>query len=76
MPPAQRTRREFTFADDIAALVRVYQRAREQPSPVTVSFRVLDAALKEVIKVESVLASTEFATTGPPTHATRFPCGR
>jgi hypothetical protein len=62
MPPT--TRREFRFADDIAALVRVYQRAREQPSPVRVSFRVLDAALKEVIKVESVLASTEFATTG------------
>ena len=52
---APTTRRDFTAADEIAALVRVYQRAREQPSPVTVSFRVLDGALKEVIAGETVL---------------------
>jgi hypothetical protein len=62
MPPT--TRRDFTSADDIAALVRVYQRAPEQASRVTVSFRVLDGALKEVVAGETVLQSAQFAANG------------
>ena len=62
VPPT--TRRDFTSADEVTALVRVYQRAREQPAPVTVSFRVLDAALKDVVAGETVLQSPQFAANG------------
>ena len=61
---APTTRREFTAADEVAALVRVYQRAGGQPSAVTVTFSVLDGALKEILAGETVLQPAQFSGNG------------
>jgi hypothetical protein len=61
---APTTRRDFTSADEVTALVRVYRRASEAPAPVAVAFRVLNADLKEVLAGETVLQPAQFADTG------------
>ena len=61
---APTTRREFTSADEVTALVRVYQRAREPPAAVTVAFHVLNADLKEVLAGETVLQPAQFSGNG------------
>ena len=61
VPPT--TRRDFTSADEVTALVRVYQRPGTT-GPGHVSFRVLDAALKDVVAGETVLQSPQFAANG------------
>ena len=58
------TRRDFTAADQITALVRIYQRAREQPSAVKVSFRILDKALQQAGAAEALIEPAEFAESG------------
>ena len=58
------TKRDFTAADKITALVRVYQRARDKPAPINVSFHVVDKALEEVGAAETLLESAAFADIG------------
>jgi VWFA-related protein len=60
---APTTRRDFGAADEVSALVRVYQRTG-RTSPVTVSFRVLDATLQNVVDAKVALQPTE-AGAGP-----------
>ena len=67
------TRRDFTAADQITALVRIYQRAREQPSAVRLSFRIFDKALQEVGAAEAPIEPTEFAETGAADARFRLP---
>jgi hypothetical protein len=61
---APTTRREFRAVDEVSALVRIYQRQREQPAPITVTFRVLDRGLAEVATAPSPLQSSQFAGAG------------
>ena len=61
-PPT--TRREFTGGDQITALVRIYQRAGQQPTAVNLFFHVFDEALKEVGATETLVEAAEFARAG------------
>jgi hypothetical protein len=61
---APTTRRDFATGDQVTALVRVYQRSSQQPTPVKVFFRVFDEALKEVSATEKLLETAEFAKAG------------
>ena len=61
---APTTRREFTSADGVTALVRVYQRADRQRAAVNIFFHVFDNSLKEVGATEKLLETAEFASTG------------
>jgi VWFA-related protein len=61
---APTTRRDFTGGDQVTALVRVYQRAGQQPTAVNVFFHVVDEALKEVGATETLVEAAEFAKTG------------
>jgi VWFA-related protein len=54
------TRRDFTVADDVSALVRVYQPTGGPPAAAAVSFRILDGTLREVALVERTLAAGQF----------------
>jgi len=45
---APTTRRDFSSIDDVTAFVRLYQKLGLQTGPVTVVFRILDRALREV----------------------------
>jgi VWFA-related protein len=65
---APTTRREFRTADEVSALVRVYQRQR---APITVSFRVLDSGLAEVAAGASTLPPGQF--TGAGSADARYP---
>jgi len=69
---APTTRRDFTPADDVSALVRVYQRRRQSPIPVTVVFRVLDGT-REVASSENLLGSDQFASDREPDARYRVP---
>ena len=55
------TRRDFTAADRITALVRIYQASAHPPSSVV--FRILDKALRRSARAEAPI-SPEFAETG------------
>jgi VWFA-related protein len=57
---APTTRREFGTTEAVSALVRVYQRQRDRPASVTVAFRVLDSALREIAAVQSALPADQF----------------
>lgn len=57
---APTTRREFTTADEVSALIRVYQRRQHSPVPVAIVFRVLDGTREEA-SVEIPLAADQFA---------------
>ena len=59
---APTTRRDFSAADEVSALVRVYQ--RQPPAGVTVAFRVLDSALQEVVAAQNVVGAEQFAGAG------------
>jgi len=59
---APTTRRDFTAADEVSALVRVYQ--RQPPAAVTVAFRVLDGALQDVVAAQNALGAEQFAGAG------------
>jgi VWFA-related protein len=72
---APTTRREFRTADEVSALVRVYQRQREQPAPIAVSVRVLDSGLAEVATAPSPLQSGQFAGTGSADARYPLPLG-
>ena len=72
---APTTRREFSSGDEVSALVRVYQRQREQPAPIAVSFRVLDSGLAEVATAPSPLQSGQFTGTGSADARYRLPLG-
>jgi VWFA-related protein len=53
------TRRDFKTADDVSALIRVYQLRRQNPVPVTITFRVLDGT-RRVMSAENVLSADRF----------------
>ena len=57
------TRRDFTTADDVTALARVYQKVGVQPAAVAVTFRILDHNLKEVTAKPMTLDPEEFSKT-------------
>jgi hypothetical protein len=57
---APTTRREFTTADEVSALIRVYQRRPHSPVQVAIVFRVLDGTREEA-SVEIPLAADQFA---------------
>jgi hypothetical protein len=65
------TRREFTAADEITVLVRVYQRAAPQLTAVNVFFHIFDEKLQEVGATERLLETVEFAKTAAA--GARFP---
>jgi hypothetical protein len=72
---APTTRRELGRDDTVSALVRVYRRQGERPAPVTVAFRVLDHALREVTRGESVLQPDQLAATGSADARYALPLG-
>jgi VWFA-related protein len=53
------TRRDFKTADDVAALVRVYQLRRQTTTAVTIMFRVLDGS-RRVMSTETALSADRF----------------
>ena len=53
------TRRDFTTADDVSALIRVYQLRRQTPTPVTMMFYVLDGS-RRVMSAEIALSADRF----------------
>ena len=57
------TRRDFRSADDVSALVRVYQRRQDKPAPAAIVFRILQGT-RVVRSVESTLAADQFAERG------------
>ena len=61
---APTTRRDFTTADEVAALIRVYQRQRDKPGSVAVVFRVLNGAMREVTSSENALSADQFSGNG------------
>jgi hypothetical protein len=61
---APTTRREFTTGQRVVALFRAYERRADQPAPVTVTFRVLDHQLRELIAEPMVVAAGRFAADG------------
>jgi hypothetical protein len=60
---APTTRRDFRIADDVSALVRVYQRRQDKPAPVAIVFRILQGA-RVVTSVESAVSAGQFAERG------------
>ena len=71
---APTTRRDFRTADDVSALVRVYQRRQDKPVPVAIVFRVLQGT-RVVTSVESALAAEQFADRGTADATIRLPLG-
>jgi VWFA-related protein len=69
---APTTRRDFRPADDVSALVRVYQRRRQTPIPVLIVFRVLDGT-REVTSSENLLGPDQFASDREPDARYRVP---
>ena len=53
------TRRGFTTADDVSALIRVYQLRRQTPTAVTMMFYVLDGS-RRVMSAEIALSADRF----------------
>ena len=53
------TRRDFTTADDVSALIRVYQLRRQTPTAVTMMFYVLDGS-RRVMSAEIALGADRF----------------
>jgi hypothetical protein len=72
---APTTKRDFTPTDDVAAMVRVYQRRREAAAPVTVTFRVLNGT-REVMSSENPLAAETFADSNAADARYALPLGR
>ena len=61
---APTTQREFTQSDDVTAFARVYQKAGTQRAAVTLLFRVLDRALKEVTAARLALMPDQLTVSG------------
>lgn len=53
------TRRDFNPADDVSALIRVYQLRRQTPTAVTIMFHVLDGS-RRVMSAEIALSANGF----------------
>lgn len=58
---APTTRRDFGIADEVSALVRVYQRRSEAPARISVAFRVMDDQLHEVTAEPVAVPADRFA---------------
>lgn len=58
---APTTRREFTTAQRVVALVRAYERRNEASAPVNVTFRILDEQLREVLAQPLAVPADRFA---------------
>jgi hypothetical protein len=67
-------RRDFTTADDVSALVRVYQRRQDKPAPATVVFRILQGT-REVTALETPIAADRFAEGGAADAVYGVPVG-
>jgi VWFA-related protein len=61
---APTTRRDFTAADEVSALVRAYQTPGMQPVAATVVFQILDRTLKEVSAAQVALTPKQFTKSG------------
>ncbi len=58
---APTTRREFTTAQRVVALVRAYERRNDQSAAVNVTFRILDEQLREVLAEPMSVPADRFA---------------
>jgi VWFA-related protein len=61
---APTTRREFTTAHRVVALVRAYERRSDESAAVNVTFRVLDEQLREVLAEPMSVPADRFAADG------------
>jgi VWFA-related protein len=62
IPAVPTTRRRFTAGDQVTAFVRIHQRRRDTPLPVSVTFSILDKALQQVFTRAGTLEPSAFNT--------------
>jgi len=69
---APTTRRDFRTADDVSALVRVYQRRQDKPVPAAIVFSILQGT-RVVTSFENAVAAEQFAERGVADAAFTLP---